>query len=305
MHELFTAFFGFPGIILTVLMGVVVLYWGMVIFGVFDIDFGGGIDGATEGAAEAALEGAAEGAAEAALEGTAEGATEAALEGAAEGATEAALEGVAEGAAEGAAEAATEGVAEAAAEGATEGVAEGATEGATEGAGEAAEHGASSSVVASMLASLRLRSVPATVAGSFIIFYTWLITVAQMTFAAEPLSRWLPIWLVGIAAMVLAFIVALPLTSLSARPLARFFVIHQAPGRATLLGKVCEVTTGSVSTRFGQARVREGGDVMLVQVRCDAPNTLKRGRSALIVTYDLDRGAFIVEPYDEVLGQKE
>lgn len=347
MDELFNAFFGFPGVILTVMMGVVTLYWCMVVFGIFDIDFGGGVDGvaegaaegaaeaamegaaeaamegaaeaavegaaeaAVEGAAEAALEGVAEGAAEAALEGVAEGAAEAALEGVAEGAAEAALEGVAEGAAEaamegvaeGAAEAAADGVAEGLADAALEGAADGVADGVAEGAADGATEGASSSLVASMLAVLKLRSAPATVIGSFIIFYTWLLCILQMTFVAPPVYEWIqiPLWLTGIVAIVLAFVVALPMTSLSARPLARFFVIHQAPGRGSLLGKVCEVSTGRVDGRFGQAKLTEGGDVMLLQVRCDGAKSLKRGQQALIVSYDLERQAFVVEPYDEIV----
>ncbi len=73
----------------TVLLGLCMFYWLVVILGFLDMDFldvglglfDGAADGAAEGAADALAEGAAEAVADAAVEGAAEGAVEAAGEG--------------------------------------------------------------------------------------------------------------------------------------------------------------------------------------------------------------------------------
>ena len=92
---------------------------------------------------------------------------------------------------------------------------------------------------------------------------------------------------------------------MTSRPFGRFFVVHQAPRRKSLYGKICVVTTGRVDEKFGQATCDDGGAGLLLQVRCDVMGRLKRGQKALIVDYDSDRDAFLVEPYDELLNDDQ
>ena len=56
---------------------------------------------------------------------------------------------------------------------------------------------------------------------------------------------------------------------------------------------------GDVDKKFGQAEFDDGGAGMIIQVRCDQENKLKKGSQALIVSYDDRREAFIIEPYDK------
>ncbi len=100
MDEFLAVCTSFPTVVPTVLLGVAILYWLLVVSGALGIDAlgGGELESAAKGAGEA-LEGAAKGAGEA-LEGAAKGAGEA-LEGAAKGAGEATL-GVAKATSDGA-----------------------------------------------------------------------------------------------------------------------------------------------------------------------------------------------------------
>lgn len=277
----------FPTIIFSVLVGVTLLYWGMVIVGAFDIDFldfGGAADGA---------------------DGALDGATEGAVEGAVEGATEGAAEGAAEAALDGALDAAADGVGEGLAEGVTEGAAEGVTEGAVEGAADSGAEAASHGGLAGLLLALRLRSAPVTVIVSLISVFGWVLSLILSHYAAPLMSGVIPGWLIGVVVFIAAFVVAVPLTSVASRPLGRFFVIHSAPRKTSLIGKVCLLTTGRVDASFGQAELDDGGAGLLVQVRCDMANGLKRGSQALIVAYDQEREAFLVEPYDDLLRAKK
>jgi hypothetical protein len=244
MGEFLTIISSYPTVIFTVLVGVAVLYWGMVVLGAFDIDLldvgDGGADGLGEGAAEGATDALGEGAAEAA------------------------------------------------------------TEGATEGAA-----GAGTGTVAGLLSALRLRSAPLTVVLSLIFFFSWLICFLAMRFVAPLVGALLPNVLLGTVALVVALGASVPLASLMSRPLGRFFVIHQAPGRGALIGKVCTVDTGTVNEGFGQANYDDGGAGMVLQVRCDPSRGLKKGSVVLIVAYDGKREAFLVEPYEEMLARQQ
>ena len=264
----------FPTVIFTVLLIVVFVYWGFVVFGAIDIDFLGG-EGLADGAAEGIAEGAAEGIAEGAAEGIAEGAAE----------------GIAEGAAEGIAEGAAEGIAEGVAEGAAEGVAEGAAEGGAEGATE----GSSEGVLGFVFGLLKLRSAPVTVVISALSLFGWIFSyIAMRSFGPLP-------WFGGLGVFLLVFVIALVLTSIVIRPLAPIFASKSAAEQVDLIGKTCTIRTGRVDEKFGQARFEGGGASLLIDVRCEAGNRLKRGKEALIIDHDRDKGFYWVEDLDPLL----
>ena len=54
--------------------------------------------------------------------------------------------------------------------------------------------------------------------------------------------------------------------------------------------------TGRVDARFGQAECADGGAGLLIEVRCDVQNELQRGSQALIVSFDDEREAYVIEP---------
>jgi hypothetical protein len=119
-----------------VLLGVVLLYWLLVVVGVMDVDMLG-----AEGAADGVLEGAAEG-----------------------------TQGLLEGAMDGAAEGVADGVAEGVVDGVADGVAAGADALAHAKHGAIVVHGGDT---ASVLSFANFRSVPVTVSASVMTVFTW------------------------------------------------------------------------------------------------------------------------------------
>ncbi|HEX3761584.1 MAG TPA: hypothetical protein VHW23_22960, partial [Kofleriaceae bacterium] len=67
-------------------------------------------------------------------------------------------------------------------------------------------------------------------------------------------------------------------------------------------GHVCTITTGRVDNRFGQATIEDGGTVLDIAVRCDRPGALARGDRALVIEFDRERQAYLVEPSGDVLA---
>jgi hypothetical protein len=53
-------------------------------------------------------------------------------------------------------------------------------------------------------------------------------------------------------------------------------------------------------TTFGQATIEDGGDVLVIPVRCDKTG-LVRNDKALIIDFDTDRHAYVVEPVTDML----
>jgi len=225
------------------------------------------------------------------LSGMAKGATEG-LSGAAKGASEG-LAGVAKGATEGlegAAKGATEGL-EGAAKGATEGL-----EGAAKGSAEAAEGSIVAAVLLKLLNILGIAKVPITVSGSFIVLFGWITSFATMAFAVPYLGGAVSEGVILGGATALSLLIGLSFGSLLSRPFGPIFTIQSARGRHDFIGQACTLTTTRVDGRFGQAEIADGGSGLVVQVRCDIENGLQKGASALVVSFDREREAFIIEP---------
>ncbi len=259
----------FPTVFLTAGLAIVSIYWAFVIFGALDVDtfdFDVDLDGFAEGAAEGAMEGAAEGAIE--------------------GGIEAGLEG-AEGALEGA-----------------DGALEGGTEAAGEGAGEAAEGLHQGLGFIGFLGTLGLRRAPFTVTLSLLTLAAWAFCVLGMQYVAPMLSM-LPGFVVGGAVMLGSFVLAVPVTSVTSRPLGPLFITHEGDKRSDFVGRTCRIDTGTVDGRFGQATVQEGGGWTVIQVRNPKDNDLSRGDEALIVSYDAQLEAFRVESMKTQEGRSE
>jgi len=155
-----------------------------------------------------------------------------------------------------------------------------------------------------ILASLKLRSAPATVVLSVLILFSWLFSVLMMQRAAV----WLPADSMSLArfgVFLLAPLLALPFTSVAVRPLARIFVPPVTAASQDLIGKVCTVRTGTVTDRFGEALLEDGGAGVVVRVRVDTGDTLKRGDQVVITGYDADKHEFQVAPMENLLDDRE
>jgi hypothetical protein len=209
----------------------------------------------------------------------------------------------AEGALEGSAKGMLEGSVKGALEGSMKGALEGSAKGALEGnahAGEAADGSddQNGGTLAALLSALRLQSVPVTVVLSLIITFSWLVSMVGM----QLVTRTLPSFGPGLGFLVLvgAAVLSLPITSLAARPLAPVFAHKSAPSRRDLVGKTCTVRTGVVNRRFGEALLEDGGAGLVIRVRSDG-RELRRGEHALIVDWEEEREAFVIEPMRELL----
>ncbi len=156
-----------------------------------------------------------------------------------------------------------------------------------------------------LLALLGLRKVPLTVSLSFVFLFAWMASLVMLLAFGEALAE-LPRWLSALLLLVGALGLSLPLTSLAVRPIAPLFVIHRAKVNTDYIGSVCVVTTGRVDAGFGQARVEdEGGVVLVIPVRYEGDGGFGRNDKALIIGYDEDRHAYLIEPMSDVLSQRK
>jgi len=183
------------------------------------------------------------------------------------------------------------------ADGALDGAVEGALDGGADGA-DALDGSDSASVgaLARLLGVLRVRDVPITVSLSFMALFAWVTSWLLVRLAGPLVPGAVPAVAVGALFALAAIAIAVPAGRLAVRPLAGLFHTEQGARRSDLIGQTVEIVTGRVDRRFGQAELSTDGADLLVQVRADPAVALARGEQALIVSWDPQADAFVVEP---------
>jgi hypothetical protein len=166
--------------------------------------------------------------------------------------------------------------------------------------GDADDGGDSQGALAAIMSALHLRSAPATVIFSLIITFAWLVSVVTMQVVTR-MAPGLAGPLLSLAVLLGSFVLALPLTSVAARPLAKVFAPKHAPVKSDFIGRTCTVRTGSVSHKFGEATLQDGGAGLVLRIRVEGGKQLGRGEQALIVDYDAERETYLVEPMRDVM----
>lgn len=161
------------------------------------------------------------------------------------------------------------------------------------GDGHGHEHGA----LAGIMAALKLRSAPASVVLSFLVLFSWILTVLGVQGAIAVLPEG-ALGIAKVAVFVLAPVLALFPTSVAIRPLAKVFAPPKTVTSKELVGQICTIRTGTVTDRFGEATLDDGGAGLVVRVRVESGEKLARGQQAVIVGYDDDRHEFTVAPMD-------
>lgn len=259
----------FPTVFLTILLGVVLVYWLFVIIGAAGIDM---LDGDLAAGAKAAG-------------GTLEGGAKA-MGGVLEGGVKAAggvLEGGAKGAIEGSAKAA------------------GSLVGGTKAVGG---DGHDFDVDTGVLSALGFAGIPVTISGSFVVFASWTLSLLARNPIFDLLGAVVPGIALSSGVLLLSLVLGTFLASLAVRPLRPIFIAKKAPGREALMGRVCTINSGSVTARDGHATLEDGGAGVILNVFCEKANQLKRGDQALILGYDPIRDVYEVEPVDWLLPEE-
>ncbi|GAB3234516.1 hypothetical protein GCM10027447_31700 [Glycomyces halotolerans] len=147
-------------------------------------------------------------------------------------------------------------------------------------------------------------AVPFTVVLSLWITLGWIVTVLGTTWVISADDVFVPSAASGIATLVAAIGVGMLGAKLLSKPLSKIFADAPATGHRDLIGKVCIVRTGTVTTDSGQAELTEDdGTVHLINVRRSPheppgidDGLFVRHSKLVIFDYDEDDKVFLVVP---------
>lgn len=145
-----------------------------------------------------------------------------------------------------------------------------------------------------------IRIIPLSLALTLLFFFGWFMCHTAALYLGPTLSNVLPRFVWGTALLIFGTLIALILTNLAAMPIAPIFETHVSPRKKDLLGRTIEVRTGRVDEHFGSGVADSSGNVLIVEIRCEA-GKLRRGDRALVIDYDSKLDCYSVEPLDEAL----
>ncbi|MGD8592768.1 MAG: ubiquinone biosynthesis protein [Gammaproteobacteria bacterium] len=152
-----------------------------------------------------------------------------------------------------------------------------------------------------LLSTLGLSGPPVTVILSVLVVLSWLFSY----FASAYLLVLVP-WdmfreFIGAGLLVGCFVVAIPVTAQVIKPLKGLFIVHSAKSKSHFIGATCKITTLEVTDKFGQGLIDDGEAGIIVSVRANTPNSLKKGGKAKVVSYDKEKGTYEVVPEENCL----
>ncbi len=150
----------------------------------------------------------------------------------------------------------------------------------------------------SIWSGLGLSRVPITISISMILLVCWILSLLAVAYLPGVLGD--AAW-VEAAILPASLIVGMPIAGVLVRPLGRVFSMNEGKSNQDYVGHVCTITTGHVDENFGQGTVEDGGTVLVIPVRCDRIGSLRRNDKALIIDFDTDRQAYVVEPVADML----
>jgi hypothetical protein len=149
-------------------------------------------------------------------------------------------------------------------------------------------------MVAGFMLKWGLIGVPVTVVISGLVLISWVICYMAVLL----ILPWIPTELlksiVGLVLLVVSFALSIPVTAWCIKPMKGIFVSHSAVKKSALIGLECEVKTGTVNSKFGQAELQDGGAGMLLGVRCQDDEIIKKGDRVVLVKYDSEEDVYWV-----------
>ena len=148
--------------------------------------------------------------------------------------------------------------------------------------------------LASWLISLGLTGVPFSVVVSLLTLFSWVICCFATLWLLPLVPTEILRFAAGTAICIASFALSTPITAACVRPLRKLFVVHRAITNADLVGRECIVFTGSVDEKFGRAEIPTHGSSYHISVVAKTPNNLKRGDTAIVVSYDEDKQLYLI-----------
>lgn len=146
----------------------------------------------------------------------------------------------------------------------------------------------------SVLGILGIGNVPIMLVVSILVVLAWWFSIVANYFFNSGHVGWIALLLLIPNLLITVFVAGLVI-----RPLAKIFAAADKDTVQSVIYRVGTVTTGEVTSSFGQIEIENKGGPITVNVRTSGDVVLKKGDKALIFDEDRDKGIYFVEKFEE------
>ena len=154
------------------------------------------------------------------------------------------------------------------------------------------------SVFSNFLIKFKLDGVPVTLSLSFIILFSWIICFLVTHYGISLISEeWVRV-LIGLWLIILAPFITAPLVAIIIAPLKPLFKKQEEQSSKDIIGRTAKVRSSKVTANFGEAELHDGGAGLILKIRAEEPNKLKRGDQVLLQKYNLAGNTYWVVEKD-------
>jgi len=148
------------------------------------------------------------------------------------------------------------------------------------------------------LNKFKLDGIPLTISLSFVIFLSWILSFLFVNYYQDKIAEdWLQAF-IGLWVILLAPVISIPIVGILLSPLKPIFkkFREEAEGRKadSLVGHSATVRTDKVTMSFGDADIDSQGASLILKIRAEEPNDLKRGDRVIITKYLPEEHVYLV-----------
>lgn len=152
------------------------------------------------------------------------------------------------------------------------------------------------------LMRLGLGGIPVTVVLSVLVATAWALTYLADLYLLRLLPDGGLRFVADIVALVVAFVLAIPVAAFALRPVRRLLRKMQPEPPRPLLGQTAVIRSPGVSRVTGTAAIEDGGAGLILQIRDESGERFKRGDRVVLIEYLADQNAYRVVSEDEFRG---
>jgi len=148
------------------------------------------------------------------------------------------------------------------------------------------------------LNKFKLDGIPLTISLSFVIFLSWILSFLFVNYYQDKIAEdWLQAF-IGLWVILLAPVISIPIVGILLSPLKPIFkkFREEAEGRKadSLVGHSATVRTDKVTMSFGDADIDSQGASLILKIRAEEPNDLRRGDRVIITKYLPEEHVYLV-----------
>ncbi|EKT61387.1 hypothetical protein [Providencia sneebia] len=153
---------------------------------------------------------------------------------------------------------------------------------------------------AGWLTKLGLAGIPVTIILTLFTLFGWLLSY----FSVHWFIRFVHIdplrYLIGFVVLLIILFISIHLTALCLKPFReKWSKINKQKSVYQLMGKSAIVRSGVVTEQTGEAILEDGGAGLILQIRANSADNIKRGDRVVIISYDAISHSYQVVTEDE------